>query len=135
MSPRVTVEIIGTDDVIAKLRNLIRNTQPRDAVVVGYTAKAALYVHERREMALAGLPRSSGIGVYWGPKGRAGFLLDVAKEMKGTLRQIILEAATRGVPLVRAILMAGLRLQRESQANVPVEYGNLKASAFTRIES
>lgn len=29
---------------------------------------------------------------------------------------------------------AGLLLQRESQAIVPVEFGNLQASAFTRVE-
>ena len=32
----------------------------------------------------------------------------------------------------RALIRVGLRLQRESQERVPVEYGNLKASAYTR---
>ena len=34
----------------------------------------------------------------------------------------------------QALLAAGLRLQRESQARVPVDSGNLKASAYTRLE-
>ncbi len=36
--------------------------------------------------------------------------------------------------LVRGLTLAGLRLQRESQRVVPVDYGILKASAFTRAE-
>ena len=34
----------------------------------------------------------------------------------------------------RALRIAGLTLQRESQGLVPVDFGNLKASAFTRAE-
>lgn len=34
----------------------------------------------------------------------------------------------------RALRLAGLTLQRESQSLVPVDFGNLKASAFTRVE-
>ena len=79
-------------------------------------------------------PRGSGLGVYWGPHGRAGFLLDVAREMQVELKRVIITAMKSGVDLGKAILLACLRLQRESMKNVPVEYGNLRASAFTRLE-
>ena len=109
-------------------------TDHEASVVVGYTAAHALWVHENRTMKLAGQPRPSGLGVYWGPNGRPGFLLDVAREMAGELRQIIIAAVGKGKTLAQALLVAGLRLQRESQLNVPVEYGALRASAFTRVE-
>ena len=40
----------------------------------------------------------------------------------------------RGHVLAQALLAAGLRLQRESQMLVPIDTGNLRASAFTRLE-
>lgn len=46
----------------------------RLAVEIGYTSNYALYVHENLEMKLKGQPRSSGRGVYWGPKGENKFL-------------------------------------------------------------
>lgn len=36
--------------------------------------------------------------------------------------------------MVRGLKKAGLHLQRESQKKAPVEFGNLKASAYTRAE-
>jgi hypothetical protein len=36
--------------------------------------------------------------------------------------------------LVRGLVLAGKLVQRESMAIVPVDYGNLKASAFTRLD-
>lgn len=114
---------------IRNLQRLISKLQAKAAkvttdinvsVVVGYTAGYALSVHERRNA--------------YHPKGRAGFLLDVMRENAGTLRDIVRKVCIRGGTLANGLLMAGLRLQRESQKNCPVQTGNLRASAFTRLE-
>jgi hypothetical protein len=44
------------------------------SVEVGYGAAYAIYVHENMEQKLAGLPRPSGLGVYWGPAGQPKYL-------------------------------------------------------------
>lgn len=82
-----------------------------------------------------GLPRKSGLGVYWGPAGQAKFLEQPARTLSGngTLRSIIVQAMQAGKTLMQGLLLAGLRLQRESQNLVPIEYANLIRSAFTRI--
>jgi len=105
------------------------------SVIVGYTANYALYVHENIQMKLQGQPRPAGQpGVYWGPKGQAKFLEQPARTMRDELARIIREAKKKGSTLAQAFLLAGLRLQRESQQLVPVVTGNLRASAFTRLE-
>lgn len=43
-------------------------------VEVGYTASYAVFIHENMEQKLAGDPRPSGLGVYWGPNGGPKFL-------------------------------------------------------------
>lgn len=42
------------------------------AVEVGFTAAYAVYVHENLEQRLAGQPRPSGLGVYWGGQADSG---------------------------------------------------------------
>lgn len=123
------------EKVISELRSKAAKAM-RDndvSVAVGYTSAVALYVHENRQRH-AGQPRKSGIGVYWGPHGRPGFLLDVAREMSRELGGIVRTALKRGATLAQSLLMTGLRLQRESQKNTPVEFGHLSATAFTRLE-
>jgi hypothetical protein len=111
------------------------------SVVVGYTANYALYVHENMAiwppgMRLAGQPRSRGRGAYWDPQGRARpkFLEEPLRTHRDVLAQIVIDMLARGKSLTQALLAAGLRLQRESQMLVPVDTGNLKNSAFTRVE-
>ena len=152
----IVAKVEGVERVLAKLRHLAKAyadspNKVQDAVIVGYTAAYALYVHENREMKWRGFPRDrsirkegdiartgysagSGKGLFWGPQGRAGFLLDVARELSRELGEIVAKGLKRGLKMVDALLLAGLRLQRESQLNVPVDTGNLKASAFTRVE-
>lgn len=89
-------------------------------VVVGYTQSYAIYVHENRNA--------------FHPVGKAGFLLDPARRLAGELARIVRTALRRGRTVSQALLMAGLRLQRESQQEVPVDTGALRASAYTRIE-
>lgn len=128
-------EIEGMGKLQQQLKDLAKAVgAPQVSVVVGYTSAVALWVHENRQMKWQGKPRRSGIGVYWGPKGRAGFLLDVAREMQGKLLVTVRALLKAGKTASQALMVAGLTLQRESQKNVPVEHGNLRASAFTRVE-
>ena len=108
------------------------------SVIVGYTANYALHVHENIEMKWKGLPRvAPSKGNYWdgsrGP-GQAKFLEQPARELTTEFDRIVFEAMRGGATLLQALYLAGLRLQRESMLLVPVDTGNLKASAFTRKE-
>jgi hypothetical protein len=51
------------------------------------------------------------------------------EEVLANINREISEIQGRGVD---GLLEAGLSLQRRSQSKVPVEYGNLRASAYTR---
>lgn len=68
--------------------------------------------------------------------GRAKFLEQPARELQndGTLRRIVDEGRKQGLTLAQCLLRAGLRIQRDSQLLVPVRTGNLRASAFTRLD-
>ena len=141
-----------------------KSKQEGDPVVaVGFTASYALYVHEDVEMSMRGQfrdPRLRRIqlrswegenpqkiknprprkkepkGRFWDPQGRAQakFLEGPAREMKEEFGRIVITVLTQGKTLAQGLLAAGLRLQREAQLRVPVDTGNLKASAFTRLE-
>ena len=134
---RVVVD--GVDRVVRSLQDLFRkHHEPGKSVVVGFTANYALHVHENLEMAGAGLPRRSGHGLYWDPQGIAGpkFLENPARELSnsGELSRILTSVVKGGKSVMQGLLACGLRIQREAQQRVPVDTGNLKASAFTRIE-
>lgn len=151
----------GFDKVQALLLKLAKkySDEPKTSVIVGYTAAYAVHVHENIEMRGKGLPRSGevrfggydkkgnrivitgfraggGKGLYWDPQGKAQakFLEQPARELKKEFSRIITTACKNGAKLGQALMMAGLRLQRESQQLVPVDTGNLKSSAFTRKE-
>jgi hypothetical protein len=129
----------GFDKVQALLIKLANKygDDPKVSVIVGYTAAYAVHVHENIEMKWKGLPRQKPHkGNYWDPQGRgqAKFLEQPARELKREFSKIIVGACSNGAKLHQALMMAGLRLQRESQQLVPVDTGNLKASAFTRRE-
>lgn len=132
------VRIEGVKEVKAMLRR--RKKKYGDAhvsVIVGYSQKYALFVHESIHMKLQGEPRKKPHkGQYWDPQGRAQpkFLEQPAREFRGVFVEIVRDAMEGGASLVQALLMAGLRLQRESQLLVPVDTGALKNSAFTRKE-
>lgn len=107
------------------------------AVIVGYTAAYAVYVHENVEMKLKGKPRPRKRGYYWDPQGvaQAKFLEEPARTEANTIGKIVASAIGKGIPPEQALYLAGLHLQRTSQKLVPVDTGNLKNSAFTRKES
>lgn len=115
------MKIEGLEKVITALRNRAAKSAKGDdvSVTVGFSQGYALYVHENRQA--------------YHPVGRAGYLLDVARELQSELGWIVATALARGKTVGQALLLAGLRLQRESQKNVPVDTGALKGSAFTRL--
>ncbi len=150
------VDTKGFEELNRKLQALVAKAKQEGdpAVAVGFTAAYALYVHENMEiwppgMRLKGLPRGGGTvkagkrkgqpkrGFYWDPQGKAGpkFLEGPAREMREVFARIIYEALSKGKTLSQALLLAGLRLQREAQLRVPVDTGSLKSSAFTRLEA
>jgi len=139
------MEIRRLDKVLRALEKLERESKRKNNgnVIVGFNASYALYVHENVEMKWRGLPRkgkhADGTrkkGDYWDPPGRgqSKFLEQPARTMRKELSAIIANAVANGADLTKALLVAGLRLQREAQKLCPVDTGNLKASAFTEKE-
>jgi hypothetical protein len=152
--------IQGSAELQAKLNKLIEKSKAEGepVVAVGYTANYALYVHEDTEMKWKGFsrdPRERRIemggdpskarprprkrepkGKFWDPQGRgsAKFLETPARRDQAVLGKIVATAVSQGKTLAQALLLAGLHLQRESMLMVPVDTGNLKNSAFTRME-
>lgn len=51
-----------------------KSPEDPNVVEVGFSASYALYVHENLDQRLKGVPRPSGLGVYWGPHGQPKFL-------------------------------------------------------------
>lgn len=153
--------IKGVRKVLQKtiqLRNEMKKNE--DVVVyVGYTASYALAVHENVAMKWKGLPRDHRLwrtrsdgrirekktgrfskagkrGLYWDPQGKAQakFLEEPARRLRKEIVKIIQTIYAKTRNLEKALVAGGLRLQRESQQLVPVDTGNLKNSAFTRVE-
>ena len=97
--------------------------QPQKTVVVGYTANYALKVHEDLEARHA--------------EGKqAKYLEQPARELAndGTLQRLVRRAVQQGGTIDDGLLLAGLAIQRASQKVVPIDTGNLRASAFTEVE-
>jgi len=114
--------IYGINKLRRKLKAMELAAKQRDAidVVVGYTAKYAVYVHENTESRHT--------------VGQAKYLEQPAREKADELGNIVAKAAKRGLSLDKGLLLAVLKLQAASQKLVPVDTGNLKGSAFTRKE-
>ena len=118
--------IEGVGSLLTKLKKMENLPAIKD-VLVGYTAEYAVFVHENLEA-------SHKVG-------QAKFLEEPARklipELALEIRKIMSEEkdpTKLGLTIQRALLVAGLRLQRESQELVPVDTGNLKASAFTKLD-
>ena len=116
----------GSQAVQRKLRQLAVKAAKIKAttVVVGYKGvDYAIYVHENLEASHS-------------PGQQAKFLEQPARELadSGELGRIIEVAIKSGAGAIMGMIIAGQRLQTESQAIVPVDLGNLKGSAFTDVE-
>lgn len=115
-------QIEKVNAVIQKLKRLEKKYGPvKTAVIVGYTANYTIFVHEDMEAHHT--------------VGQAKFLEEPARRLSKQLGKQIAEDVKQGRTMEQALLRAGLRLQRASQEIVPVEWGNLRGSAFTRLES
>jgi hypothetical protein len=118
------VATLDAQKVIAKLnaRHAEVSKEGSPVGIVGYTQEYAIDVHENLEAAHK-------------PGKQAKFLEGPARKLanEGTLGRIIVEAVRRGMSLAEGILLACLRVQRESQRVVPVDTGALKNSAFTEM--
>lgn len=114
--------IEGLDKLLNNLRDRTARARKdeRASVLVGYTAAYAIFVHEN-------LQARHRVG-------QAKFLEMPARTMGEQLRGVIGTALARGRTMAQALVLAGLALQRASQKLVPVDTGNLRASAFTRLE-
>lgn len=118
----VTSKIEGVDKTVASLKKkAMLVASAGGSVIVGYTQAYAVYVHEDTE---ANHPNG----------GQAKFLEQPARELKKEFGKIIRQAVGKGYTVVQALLLCGLRLQKESQKLVPVDTGALKASAFMKQE-
>lgn len=89
-------------------------------LVAGYSAEHALAVHEDLEM----LHRV----------GEAKYLTKAVRRHEGVLRDVVRKEMKRGRTLVQALLTMGYTLMRFSKDLVPVDTGELKNSAFVRVE-
>jgi len=157
--PVAHVDIKGLEKLTQQLKQLALKAQGEGnpVVTVGFTAAYALAVHEDMEMKWKGFSRDPRIrriemggdpararprarkrepkGRFWDPqgKGQAKFLEHPAQELQAEFGKIIMEMLMGKGTLAQGLLKAGLRLQREAQLRVPVDTGNLKNSAFTRL--
>ncbi len=116
-------KVTGVNEIAAAIASKAKEvgTNPRVSVIVGYTQRYAIYVHENLEARH--------------PVGQAKYLEGPFRRLAKDLSRQITVTVKKGATLLQAILIAGLRLQRESQKLVPVDTGALKNSAFTRSES
>lgn len=113
-------QVQNLNKVVSYLRARAKDANKQYRVTVGFTQHYAIYVHENLETEYK--------------VGQAKFLEQPARELQPELAAIVRTAAQAGIPLGQALLMAGLRLQREAQLLCPVDTGALKNSAFTRLE-
>lgn len=116
------MKVEGLTALKGNLDRLAKKSKREDdgAVIVGFTQSYAVHVHEVQAMHKVG---------QW------KYLETPARQMSKELKGIVVEVMAKGKSLLKGLLVAGLRLQRESQQLVPVDTSALKASAFTAIES
>lgn len=110
----------GADKLIKQFEDMAKKLGSKKvSVSVGYTQNYAIYVHEDLEA--------------HHDVGQAKFLEQPFRENRDEYVGIMTKAVLKGADLEKAALMAGLKLQRDSQLLVPVDTGALKSSAFTRL--
>ena len=88
-----TLTPIETSTLINSQFDTIEVNGTRVTGKVGYSANYALYVHNASGK-LAGKPRPSGKGVYWGPHGEPKFLTKAAEKTKDLVDKVIKKEMT-----------------------------------------
>lgn len=117
---------------LTRMGNRARSTTKRK-VIVGFGVPYAMPVHEKTEMVLKGKPRPSGRGVFWGPHGEARFLENAARIKKRAIARRIAQVTKSTHSITRGLYSGGVVLRDEAKRRVPVEYGDLKNSAYVRV--
>ena len=112
------MRVENLEKVISAISKKAKEAKPA-SVLVGFTAAYGIHVHENTS---ARHPNG----------GQAKFLEQPARELAKEIGEIIVEVYQRTRNMLQALLMGGMRLQREAMLLCPVDTGNLKASAFTR---
>jgi hypothetical protein len=112
-------KITGISEVKRALNKLAKGFTGEN-VVVGFTQNYALFVHE--------VPARHTTG-------KAGFLLDNARDLQQEMSQIVLDQVKKTGSIEKGLFLAGVRLQAAAEEDTPVDTGALKASAFTALES
>lgn len=103
-----------------KLKDLQRKAK-NVKVVVGYAGvNYAVFVHENLEA--------------FHHVGKAKFLEDPARNKASDIANVIRDRFRQTGNMRQSLIVGGLLLQRESQKEVPIDTGNLRASAFTKAE-
>lgn len=120
-------EITGLKKVLKMIadKKKIIGDNPNPEVTVGYTQNYALYVHENLELSETEKNKKAGRG--------AKYLEEPYRLFQSQMVRMVKDALKNKVPLSKALLKAGLFLQRESQKRVPIATGALRASAFTKL--
>lgn len=109
------------DNLQKRLRKAGKGTKAGTAsVIVGYTQEYAIYVHENLEA--------------YHEVGNAKFLEIPFREIEPDVPSILRKSIAAGMTLPQALLALGLKVQRTSMEQVPIDTGALRSSAFTRLE-
>jgi len=124
--------IKGAKKLIANLKRRQQKFSKEITIAAGYDAPYAIFVHEAIEMKLKGKKRPSGIGVYWGPSGKAKFLEDPARQETKAIGAAISTTLQAGGSIVEALMAGGNLLLDISEKQVPVETGKLVESTFIK---
>lgn len=114
------MQLSGGMELDKALHELMMKASQPHVVQVGYTAEYAIFVHEDL--------------VQYHSNGEAKYLERPLNELGPEIMRIVIKAINNGMSVDEALLLGGLKLQRESQLLVPVATGNLKSSAYTRLE-
>ncbi len=115
------VQVVGLKKLQNKLRKMRFIEGSDTSIITGYTANYALMQHENLELRHK--------------KGRqAKFLEQPAREMSTELLKIVETTMKAGGTMTQGLKLAGLALQRASMKLVPIDTGNLRGSAFTKVE-
>lgn len=114
----------GVQELLAKLRAkaAAAASGTKGSVKVSFRAPYAFWVHEH-------LTAHHVVG-------QAKFLEQPARQLRsdGTFDKLIRAELGRGRTVMQALLVCGLKLQREAQLLTPVATGLLKNSATTTLE-
>jgi len=111
------------NNVVATLKKLRAKWDHDEKVVqTGYSQNYAIYVHENQ-----GATHKEGK--------QSKYLESPARRYRKEISDVIRRTYIQTKSIEKALIVGGLRLQRESQLIVPIDTGALKASAYTSVES